>query len=81
MRISTERPLFYWLNEESRRFLSRDYLLPGITPEERLRQIADYAESLLGIDGFAEKFFLYMARGWYSLATPVWTNFGLRRGL
>lgn len=22
-----------------------------------------------------------MARGWYSLATPVWANYGLRRGL
>ncbi|MFN7016943.1 MAG: ribonucleoside-diphosphate reductase subunit alpha [Fimbriimonadales bacterium] len=81
MYSSTERPLFYWLNEESRRFLSRDYLLPGVTPEQRVRQIADYAESLLGIEGFADKFFHYMARGWYSLATPVWTNFGLQRGL
>ncbi|MCS7300672.1 MAG: ribonucleoside-diphosphate reductase subunit alpha [Fimbriimonadales bacterium] len=81
MQSSTDRPLFYWLNEESRQFLSRDYLLPGVTPEQRIRQIADYAESLLGIEGFADKFFSYMARGWYSLATPVWTNFGLRRGL
>jgi ribonucleoside-diphosphate reductase alpha chain len=81
MRTSTERPPFYWLNEESRRFLSRDYLLPGVSPEQRLRQIADYAEALLGIEGFGDKFYDYMARGWYSLATPVWTNFGLRRGL
>ncbi|MDM7461717.1 MAG: ribonucleoside-diphosphate reductase subunit alpha [bacterium] len=81
MHSSTERPLFYWLNDESRRFLSRDYLLPGVTPEQRIRQIADYAESLLGVEGFADRFFHYMARGWYSLATPVWTNFGLHRGL
>ncbi len=72
---------FYWLNEESKLFLSRDYLLPGVTPQERIKQIAEYAESILKINGFAEKFFTYMARGWYSLATPVWTNFGLRRGL
>jgi len=81
MRTSTERPPFYWLNEESRRFLSRDYLLPGVSAEQRIRQIADYAEGILGIAGFGDKFYDYMARGWYSLATPVWTNFGLHRGL
>ena len=81
MQTRTERPPFYWLNEESRQFLSRDYLLPGVSPEQRIRQIADYAEGILGIEGFGDKFYDYMARGWYSLATPVWTNFGLRRGL
>jgi len=81
MQTRTERPPFYWLNEESRRFLSRDYLLPGVSPEQRIRQIADYAEGILGIEGFGDKFYDYMARGWYSLATPVWTNFGLHRGL
>jgi ribonucleoside-diphosphate reductase alpha chain len=81
MQTRTERPPFYWLNEESRRFLSRDYLLPGVSAEQRIRQIADYAEAVLGIEGFGDKFYDYMARGWYSLATPVWTNFGLRRGL
>jgi ribonucleoside-diphosphate reductase alpha chain len=81
MQTRTERPLFYWLNEESRQFLSRDYLLPGVSPEQRIRQIADYAEGILGIGGFGDKFYDYIARGWYSLATPVWTNFGLRRGL
>ena len=81
MRTSTERLPFYWLNEESRRFLSRDYLLPGVSAEQRIRQIADYAEGILGIEGFGDKFYEYMARGWYSLATPVWTNFGLHRGL
>jgi ribonucleoside-diphosphate reductase alpha chain len=81
MQTRTERPPFYWLNEESRRFLSRDYLLPGVSPEWRIRQIADHAETILGIEGFGDKFYDYMARGWYSLATPVWTNFGLHRGL
>ena len=81
MQTRTERPPFYWLNEESRRFLSRDYLLPGVSAEQRIRQIADYAEGILGIEGFGDKFYDYMARGWYSLATPVWTNFGLHRGL
>jgi hypothetical protein len=66
MQTRTERPPFYWLNEESRRFLSRDYLLPGVSPEWRIRQIADHAETILGIEGFGDKFYDYMARGWYS---------------
>lgn len=72
---------FYWLNEESRQFLSRGYLLPGVTVEERIEQIGKYAESILGIDGFSDKFYDYMSRGWFSLSTPVWANFGLDRGL
>lgn len=72
---------FYWLNEESRQFLSRGYLLPGVTVEQRIEQIGKYAESILGIDGFSDKFYDYMSRGWFSLSTPVWANFGLDRGL
>lgn len=72
---------YRWLNEDARTFLSRGYLIDGITPEERVRQIADKSESILGIDGFANKFEDYMSRGWFSLSTPVWTNFGLDRGL
>ena len=74
-------PDFAWLNEEARTFLRRGYLLDGVTPEERVRQIAEHAEGLLEIEGFADQFYEYMARGYYSLASPVWTNFGLDRGL
>ncbi len=72
---------YKWLNEDARTFLSRGYLIDGISPEERVRQIANKSESILGIDGFADKFEDYMSRGWFSLSTPVWTNFGLDRGL
>ena len=74
-------PDFAWVNEEARTFLRRGYLLDGVTPEERVRQIAEHAEGLLEIDGFADRFYEYMARGYYSLASPVWSNFGLDRGL
>ena len=70
-----------WLNKESREFLSRGYLLEGVTPEQRIREIAETAEEILQEPGFANKFYSYMERGWYSLATPVWLNFGLERGL
>lgn len=72
---------FDWLNEESRRFLSRGYLLEGQTPEGRIREIADKAEEYLGIPGYANKFYNYMSRGFFSLASPVWANYGLERGL
>lgn len=72
---------YYWLNSHSRLFLERGYLEPGVTPEQRVRQIADNAEKILGIKGFADKFEGYMKKGFYSLATPVWCNFGNKRGL
>ena len=72
---------YNWLNEDSRTFLSRGYLIEGVTPEERIRQIAEKSELILGISGFADKFEDYMSKGWFSLSTPVWTNFGLDRGL
>lgn len=74
-----ERKKYYWLNEESRTFLSRGYI--NETPEQRIHDIAVIAEKYLKVDGFAEKFEDYMARGFYSLSTPVWINFGKQKGL
>jgi ribonucleoside-diphosphate reductase alpha chain len=72
---------YYWLNSHSRLFLERGYLEEGVTPEARIKQIADNAEKILKLKGFSDKFQNYMAKGFYSLATPVWTNFGNNRGL
>ncbi|MEP5256287.1 MULTISPECIES: ribonucleoside-diphosphate reductase subunit alpha [Winogradskyella] len=74
-------PEIKWLTENSRQFLASGYLTGDTTPEERIREIANNAEKILGIDGFADKFYGYMAEGYYSLASPVWSNFGKRRGL
>jgi ribonucleoside-diphosphate reductase alpha chain len=70
---------FYWLNEDSRTFLSRGYIEEKA--EKRIRFIADKAEEYLGEEGFSDKFYEYMARGYYSLASPVWANYGKERGL
>jgi ribonucleoside-diphosphate reductase alpha chain len=70
----------HWLNEHSKLFLSKGYLLDGITTEERIRQIAQTAEKILNKEGFADKFYDYMSRGYYSLASPIWSNFGLDKG-
>ena len=77
----TTHEKFYWLNDDSRTFLSRGYLSGGETPEQRIRDIADTAEKYLGIEGFSDKFYEYMSRGYYSLASPVWANYGKKRGL
>jgi ribonucleoside-diphosphate reductase alpha chain len=74
---------YYWLNNESRAYLAKDegYLRKGVEPEDRLREIALHAESILGFPGFADKFLNYLAEGFYSMSTPIWTNFGNDRGL
>ena len=81
MIYSNSRPDFAWLNEDSRLFLQRGYLLEGTTALDRIRYIAEHAERKLGIEGYADKFYHYMARGYFSLSSPIWSNFGLDRGL
>jgi len=76
-----DREPFYWLTEDSQKFLSRGYLLEGVTAQERVEQIGVKAEEYLDIVGYADKFYDYMSKGWYSLSSPVWSNFGLSRGL
>lgn len=72
---------YYWLNDISREFLSKGYLVNGQSAEDRIKEIAQTAERYLGQEGFAAKFEDYMSRGFYSLATPVWCNYGNSRGL
>lgn len=72
---------YSWLNKDARLFLSRGYLQDGETPEQRYRAIAENAESILGINGFADKFEDYLSRGYYSLSTPVICNYGREKGL
>jgi ribonucleoside-diphosphate reductase alpha chain len=72
---------FDWLNDNSRKFLEAGYLMEGVTPEERIREVAEHAEDILKIPGYADKFYHYMSEGYYSLSSPVWSNFGKKRGL
>ena len=72
---------YEWLNKDSRKFLERGYLLEGETAEQRIRDIADASEKYLNITGFADKFEDYMSKGFFSLSSPIWSNFGRKRGL
>lgn len=76
-----EKQGFEWLTEHSRNFLASGYIAPGFSAEERIREIADRAEQILGIAGYSDKFYNYMSEGFFSLASPVWSNFGKKRGL
>ena len=72
---------YYWLNKESVKFLERGYLLEVENARQRYRDIAEYAQSILDIEGFADKFDDYLGRGFYSLSSPIISNFGRERGL
>ena len=72
---------FKWLTQHSRNFLSAGYIPEGSTPENRIREIGNRAEEILGIVGFSDKFYKYMELGFFSLSSPVWSNFGKKRGL
>ncbi|WP_299095231.1 ribonucleoside-diphosphate reductase subunit alpha [uncultured Winogradskyella sp.] len=72
---------FSWLTDHSRKFLASGYLTEGFSAEQRIKEIADRAEHILGIPGYADKFYNYMSLGYYSLSSPVWSNFGKERGL
>jgi ribonucleoside-diphosphate reductase alpha chain len=71
---------WYWLNEDSRNFLNKGYLVNGQTPEQRYRQMAEKAEHYLGEAGFADKLFHYTSLGDYSFASPQVSNYGNNRG-
>jgi len=72
---------WYWLNENSRAFLARGYLAEGQTAEQRIRVITDKAEKYLKRKGFSDKMYEYVSKGWVSFASPVWSNFGINKGL
>ena len=72
---------YKWLNKDSRDFLKRGYLQTGESAEQRGHDIAVAAEKLLKIKGFSDKFEEYLSKGFYSLSSPIWANFGRDRGL
>ena len=72
---------YRWLTAESQTFLERDYLLVGQSLDERVDIICAEAERRLGIKDFGKRFKENIQKGWYSLSTPVWTNYGTNRGL
>lgn len=71
----------WWLNEESQTMLERGYLLPNQTVEEKIEIICNYASEILKKPELKEQFKNIFMRGWASMSSPIWANFGEGRGL
>lgn len=73
----------YWITNDTRTFMTRGYLPEGQSVEDRIKVISKRAEDLLQgkWEGFAEKLEDYLLKGWLSLSSPIWANFGTDRGL
>src|SRR5690625_4535364 len=73
--------MFEWLNKDSRKFLARGYLKNDQLPEERIKEITETFRGYIGSKEIAYKFYKYLGKGYYSLSSPVWSNYGTNRGL
>jgi ribonucleoside-diphosphate reductase alpha chain len=56
---------FKWLTDHSRNFLASGYVPEGSKAEDRIKEIANRAEEILGIKGFSDKFYNYMEKGFF----------------
>lgn len=72
---------YRWLNNDSQIFLDRRYLMPGVSVDQRVKEIASIASEYLNKPEIERKIIEYVRRGWYSFSSPIWSNFGLDRGL
>jgi ribonucleoside-diphosphate reductase alpha chain len=73
---------YVWLNEYSQQYLESDYLVSGQSLDERVDVICQTIAKILGDKlSIADKFKENLKKGWYSLSTPIWANFGTDRGL
>lgn len=72
---------FKFANEASLAFLKKDYLLPNQTLGERVQIIVETFARRIQNNELAERFLENFKKGWYSLSTPIWTNYGTNRGL
>jgi ribonucleotide reductase alpha subunit len=73
--------MFNWFNEDSERALKAKYFLPGEGVVEASWRLANRAAELYPqIPNFAERVFNLLEKGWIAPASPVWANFGTKRG-
>lgn len=72
---------YYWLNKDSIKFLQGGYLLENEYPCQRFDDMGNTAEKILNKEGFAEKFLDFYSKGFFSIASPILSNFGRKRGL
>lgn len=76
------REKYWWINEESQSMLDRGYLIEGQSVEDKLKMICKYAASFYkDEEDLKDRFLELFERGWCSLSSPIWANFGEERGL
>lgn len=79
--MTTDYTPGYWINDDVRTFMSRGYLRDGQSVEERIDDIAFTVQSYFEIEGLEENVKEALLKGWVSLSSPVWANFGTDKGL
>lgn len=70
-----------WMTEPGIVTLKGGYIPEGYTPKTTMELIGRTVELELGITGISEKVFNYLWEGYIGLSSPVWSNFGRKRGL
>ncbi len=72
---------YKWLTKPSRIFLKNGYLEEDESAELRIEDLAKTAKNILGDFWDADQFLENIEAGDYLFSTPVWANFGRKRGL
>ena len=70
---------FEWIDTDSELFLKRGYVPEGSTIENRIIESINNFGTYFPND--KKKFREYFGAGFYSLSSPVWSNYGTTRGL
>jgi ribonucleoside-diphosphate reductase alpha chain len=70
-----------WITDDTRKFLSRGYLREAVSVEDRIAEVGKRAGEILDRPDIGKKISEYLMNGWMSLSSPIWSNFGLARGL
>lgn len=79
LKETNEAPM--WLLDAGFKTISKGYLLEGETPRTAFERVAKTVAARLKKPELADKFFDYMWKGWFGLASPVLSNIGADRGL
>lgn len=71
-----------WLNEDSLTFLKRGYISENENVSDRIKFIAETAFKKYRKDSKrVEEFENMLNKGWISLSSPIWSNYGTDKGL
>ena len=76
---------YYWLNKQSQKFLNSGYFEGD--GRERVKVIAKQFLKYLKVydntnaQQYYERFLEYVSKGYYSFSSPIWSNYGVDKGL